>query len=128
MPIINGRYYMNSQFGAAVEGARLEADVAPEEDSTSSGSAFEPLAANKARQAESKTPSAHNQRKKPKHLSGDATYYDLPGSNTASGHPFNPNEMSAAMTGEKVRLGQTVTVTYTHKDSHGKPASKSIWS
>lgn len=62
----------------------------------------------------------------PKHFIGDATYYDLPGSKTASGKPFDRNHMSAAMTGEKARIGQHVIVTYSHKDPQGKTISKSI--
>ena len=45
---------------------------------------------------------------------GQATYYNLPGSSTASGAPFDPNAMAGAMTAEKVPLGSNVTVTYTN--------------
>jgi len=127
MPFINGRYYMSPQYGAAIENTRLEADDLPEEDSAFSEPQLELLAArNIPQRAQPKTPPAHNQNQNAKHLSGDATYYDLPGSKTASGHPFNPNKMSAAMTGEKARLGKHVTVTYSHKDAHGKAVSTSI--
>lgn len=47
---------------------------------------------------------------KPVPLKGYATFYNLPGSNTASGKPFDPNSMSAAMTGDRAPLGSTVTV------------------
>ncbi len=50
---------------------------------------------------------------KVRQYSGEATYYNLPGAKTASGQRFDPNRMGAAMTSEKARLGQTVTVTYT---------------
>lgn len=48
--------------------------------------------------------------------SGQATYYNLPGLPTASGTPFDPNAMTAAMTAEKVPLETTVTVTYKSPD------------
>ncbi len=44
---------------------------------------------------------------------GQATYYNLPGSSTASGVPFDPNALAGAMTAEKVPIGSNVTVNYT---------------
>lgn len=118
---------MNPLFGAAVERSRLEPDGLPKEDSASPAPEIELLDVHKASQtSQGKAASGEHKRKIPKHFSGEATYYDLPGSKTASGHAFNPNKMSAAMTGEKARLGQTVTVTYSHQDSHGKTTGKSI--
>jgi rare lipoprotein A (peptidoglycan hydrolase) len=58
--------------------------------------------------------------------SGDATYYNLPGAKTASGQRFDPNRMTAAMTSEKAKLGQTVKVTYSYEDEHGKSVTRSI--
>lgn len=120
MPFINGRYYMNPVFGASVEAARLGEEGASED-------------ANAATEPEVELLSAHNTSKQQphnpkvgKHFNGDATYYNLPGSKTASGHTFDPNAMSAAMTGEKARLGQHVTVTYSGKNEHGKAVSDSI--
>lgn len=52
---------------------------------------------------------------------GQATYYNLPGSSTASGTPFDPNAMAGAMTSEKVPLGSSVTITY--KAPNGKTTS-----
>jgi hypothetical protein len=43
-------------------------------------------------------------------LSGTATYYNLPGSTTASGQPFDPNSMNAAMTRDRAPLGTNVQV------------------
>jgi rare lipoprotein A (peptidoglycan hydrolase) len=43
-------------------------------------------------------------------FSGEATYYNLPGNNTASGAPFDPNADAAAMYQKGVRLGDQVRV------------------
>jgi rare lipoprotein A (peptidoglycan hydrolase) len=43
-------------------------------------------------------------------LTGYATYYNLPGNTTASGQPFNPNGMNAAMTGNRAPIGANVQV------------------
>ena len=59
-------------------------------------------------------------------FSGDATYYDLPGARTASGQQFDSNRMAAAMTAEKARLGQTVTVAYTYQDKRGNTVTSTI--
>jgi len=64
--------------------------------------------------------------KNTKQFSGDATYYNLPGKKTASGAKFDPDKMTAAMTAEKAKLGQTATVTYTHKDRNGNQITNSI--
>lgn len=58
--------------------------------------------------------------------SGDATYYNLPGAKTASGQRFDPNRMTAAMTAEKAKLGQTAKVTYTYQDDKGKTVTRTI--
>jgi RHS repeat-associated protein len=58
--------------------------------------------------------------------SGGASYYNLPGQKTASGAKFDPNGMNAAMTSEKAKLGQTVTVTYTTKGKDGKTTTTTI--
>lgn len=126
MPFIGDRYYMNPLFGAAVERSRQEPEGLPDENAASAAE-VELLAGEKTPQtAQGKAAPVDHRGKAPKHFSGKATYYDLPESKTASGHPFIPNEMSAAMTGEKARLGQTVTVTYSHQDAHGKPIIKAI--
>ena len=55
---------------------------------------------------------------------GQASYYNLPGDNTASGVPFDANAMAAAMTANRVpHIPTQVTVTYTYqsKDSKGCP-------
>jgi len=57
---------------------------------------------------------------------GGASLYDLPGRGTASGAPFDGTKMAAAMTGEKVKLGQSVEVTYTFKDASGNTVTKTI--
>ncbi len=43
-------------------------------------------------------------------LRGYATYYDLRGGTTASGQPFDPNGMNAAMTRDRAPLGTDVQV------------------
>lgn len=127
MPYINGKYYMNPFYGAALERARLEAEGSPDEDFTAREPQIELLSAQNRPQERHKTSvSHHGQAEEAKRFNGDATYYDLPGSKTASGQRFDAGKMSAAMTGEKARLGQNVTVTYTHKNEYGKTVSKSI--
>lgn len=127
MPYINGKYYMNPFYGAALERAKLEAGGSPNEDFTAPEPQTEMLSAQKTPHGPRKADVPGQVHKgNPRQFKGDATYYDLPGSKTASGKPFDAGKMSAAMTGEKVRLGQNVTVTYTHKDDHGKTVSKSI--
>lgn len=61
-----------------------------------------------------------------KTYSGDATYYKLPGRETASGQPFDPDRMAAAMTSEKAKLGQTVKVTYSYENGRGETVTKTI--
>ena len=61
-----------------------------------------------------------------KTYSGDATYYDLPGRKTASGQPFDANRIAAAMTSEKVKLGQTGSVSYSFRGDRGKTVTKTI--
>lgn len=123
MPYVKGRYYMNPFYGAAVEREKLGAEGSRDQDSVAPEPQIELLAGPPP--AQSKSASARGC-EGAKHFEGEATCYDLPGSKTASGQPFDPNEMSAAMTGEKARLGQRVSVTYTHKGEHGKTEGKSI--
>jgi rare lipoprotein A (peptidoglycan hydrolase) len=47
---------------------------------------------------------------KPRSLSGYATFYNLRGKIMASGKPFDPTSMSAAMTSDRAPIGSTVTV------------------
>lgn len=47
---------------------------------------------------------------------GQATYYKLVGYKTASGTKLDGAALAAAVTGEKAKLGTTVTVTYTRPD------------
>ncbi len=61
-----------------------------------------------------------------KEYAGDATYYNLPGAKTASGQRFDPNRIAAAMTAEKVKLGQTVKVTYAYEDERGKTVTRTV--
>jgi RHS repeat-associated protein len=57
---------------------------------------------------------------------GYATYYNLPGSKTASGAKFDPKILSAAMTSEKAAIGDIVTIEYISVDKNGKQSKKSI--
>lgn len=50
---------------------------------------------------------------------GYAAYYNLPGSQTASGGIFDPTAFTAAMTSEKASFGTEVTVEYTSNDGSG---------
>jgi rare lipoprotein A (peptidoglycan hydrolase) len=75
---------------------------------------------------ESQGRSENSAQPKVTHYSGQATYYNLPGRKTATGKKFDPDKMAAAMTAEKAKLGQKVTVTYTYQDSDGKTVTKSI--
>lgn len=117
---------MNPVFGAAVEGARLQEKSASEDANAAAEPEVELQSAHDASRHQQSTKQQPGSRGQEKHFNGDATYYDLPRSKTASGHPFDPNAMSAAMTGEKARLGQHVRVTYSGKNEHGKAARKSI--
>lgn len=61
MPFVNGRYYMNPQYGAAVERARAERAVGSDDDA-SSESRMEQVSAQKAPQHQhSKPHPQHNQ-------------------------------------------------------------------
>jgi rare lipoprotein A (peptidoglycan hydrolase) len=57
---------------------------------------------------------------------GKASYYKLPGRKTASGEQYDANRMAAAMTSEKVKLGQVVNVTYTHEAEQGNIETRTI--
>src|SRR6266849_1524150 len=43
-----------------------------------------------------------------------------------SGQRFDPNRIAAAMTAEKVKLGQTVKVTYAYEDERGKTVTRTV--
>lgn len=57
---------------------------------------------------------------------GEATFYNLPGNKTATGQPFDPNAMAAAMTREKGALGKTVTVEFSKTFPDGLTVNSSI--
>jgi rare lipoprotein A (peptidoglycan hydrolase) len=69
---------------------------------------------------------AHAQEAEAKIYSGDATYYKLPGHKTASGERFDPNRMAAAMTSDKVKLGQTVKLSYSYEDEQRRTVTRTI--
>ena len=83
MPFVNGKYYMNPQYGVAIENARLKGAFAPGEQAVSLGR-MQVVGGQKATQ-QTKPQQPHSPEQN--HFSGDATYYDLPGSKTASGRP-----------------------------------------
>jgi len=62
----------------------------------------------------------------PKQLTGDATEYYLPGAKLAYGGTYGSTKMAAAMTPDRARNGQTVTVSYTTKDAKGNPVTTTI--
>lgn len=144
MPWINGTYYLNPAHGRARERARrAEAQrqaTRPASDDTRTGDPRQSNATlpqrgtdddghwvtidhrhvliHEAAQAKAQIPAGQ--------ITGDATYYNLPGRKTASGEVFDPRKMAGAMTAEKAKLGQKVIVTYTHSDKDGKMVTSSI--
>jgi len=126
MPFINGKFYMNPTYGSTLEAARNEASARtrPAIHANDGGHwvtinhQHVLIHEDQASRPQSPPP--------PKLFTGDATYYNLPGKKTASGSQFDPDKMAAAMTGEKVKLGQTVVVTYTDRDKNGKTTTQSI--
>jgi len=149
MPLVNGRYYMNPTYGRKLEQGRVPSggvfgpiinslesgSIQPLVDSFESHNSPEPPehsiaspwnASQGGPEFELAAEQTQNQKQRNTEFSGDATYYNLPGSKTASGHQFDPNKMAAAMTGEKARLGQTVSVAYSYKDAHGNTVTKTI--
>ena len=138
MPFVNGKFYMNPSNGRAVERAR-GGEAAPGQDRRGQQqSDTHWVTINGRHVLLSETPDGkaqHNQQdqkqqsqpqRKEKRFSGDATYYDLPGAKTASGLRFDPSKMAAAMTADKAKLGQIVTVTYTYTNEQGKIETSEI--
>jgi len=125
MPFINGRFYMNPAYGRAAERAR-GSEAISEQDNPQDEELGDHWVTINGRHVLIQEEPQRQPHRNPKQFSGDATYYNLPGKKTASGAGFDPNKMAAAMTPEKAKLGQTVTVTYTHKDEQGKTVTRSI--
>jgi len=138
VPFINGRFYLNPAYGNSVERARAS-DNSPNEPAQQQGAHWVTIdgrhvliGETRAKQVKHEDQGQQNQpeRSQPKrnseHFSGDATYYDLPGARTASGQRFDANRMAAAMTAEKAKLGQTVTVAYTYQDKRGNTVTRTI--
>jgi len=129
MPFISGRYYMNPVYGRAVELARATQTARDDSQSEGQDSHWVTIGERHVliQNALNQQSEQHDESKqKAKAFSGNATYYNLPGKKTASGAKFDPNKMAAAMTGEKAKLGQTVTVTYTYNDKKGNAVTNSI--
>jgi flagellar biosynthesis/type III secretory pathway M-ring protein FliF/YscJ len=61
-----------------------------------------------------------------KQLTGDATEYNLPGVNLAYGGKYDSSKMAAAMTPDRAKNGQTVTVTYTTTDKNGNSVTTTV--
>jgi hypothetical protein len=61
-----------------------------------------------------------------KQLSGDATEYNLPGAKLAYGGTYDASKMAAAMTSDRAKNGQTVSVAYTTTDANGHPVTTTI--
>lgn len=125
MPFINGRFYMNPAYGRAAERAR-GSETMPERDNPGKEGAGDHWVTIDGRHVLIQKRPLRQPQRNPRRFSGDATYYNLPGKKTASGAGFDGNKMAAAMTLEKAKLGQTVTVTYTHADERGKIVTRSI--
>jgi protein-disulfide isomerase len=71
-------------------------------------------------------PGQNGQQPTTKQLTGDATEYNLPGAKLAYGGKYDASKMAAAMTSDRAKNGQTVTVTYTTKDANGNPVTTTI--
>jgi rare lipoprotein A (peptidoglycan hydrolase) len=125
VPFINGRFYINPAHGRALERARL-AEAERDEQRQQQAGHWVTINGNHVWIRDTPPGGAQHRARNTKQFTGDATYYNLPGAKTASGQRFDPNKMAAAMTAEKVKLGQTVTVTYTHKDAQGNTAATTI--
>jgi len=125
MPFINGKFYMNPAYGRAVEDARAMESTASEADRQQQDSGAHWVTID-GRHVLMQGTHENGAQQKRKQFSGDATYYNLPGKRTASGAKFDPDKMTGAMTAEKARLGQTVTVTYTSRDKQGNTVPRSI--
>jgi rare lipoprotein A (peptidoglycan hydrolase) len=125
MPFINGRFYMNPAYGRALEDARANEAASSQQDLQQQASGTHWVTID-GRHVLIQGTQASGGEQRTKQFSGDATYYNLPGKKTASGAKFDPNKMTAAMTAEKVKLGQTVAVTYTTKDKLGNTITRSI--
>jgi rare lipoprotein A (peptidoglycan hydrolase) len=119
MPFINGKFYMNPAYGRAIENARADEAASGQRDPQQQQVSGTHWVAIDGRHVLIQGTQPSDAQQRTKQFSGDATYYNLPGKKTASGAKFDPNKMTAAMTAEKVKLGQTVTVTYTTKDKLG---------
>lgn len=65
-------------------------------------------------------PGQNGQQPTTKQLTGDATEYNLPGAKLAYGGKFDGSKMAAAMTPDRAKNGQTVTVTWTRPSEDGK--------
>ena len=128
MPFIGSRFYINPAHGRALELARAAEDVSERgsQRDQDSGDHWVTIDGHHVLIQASQKRSDNSTQPKVTQFSGQATYYNLPGKKTAAGKQFDPNEMAAAMTAEKAKLGQTVTVTYTYQDSGGKTIAKSI--
>ena len=59
-------------------------------------------------------------------MTGDATEYNLPGAKLAYGGKYDSSKMAAAMTPDRAKNGQTVTVAYTTRDANGKSVTTTI--
>ncbi|MGB8525082.1 MAG: septal ring lytic transglycosylase RlpA family protein [Candidatus Acidiferrales bacterium] len=125
MPFINGKFYMNPAYGRALEHARASEEASRHNESSQQEPDSHWVTIN-GRHVLIRGTQATGTQQHTKQFSGDATYYNLPGKKTASGAKFDPNKMTAAMTAEKVKLGQTVAVTYTTKDKQGNTVTRSI--
>lgn len=125
MPFIKDRFYMNPAYGRSLENARGSAATSEHDNPQEEEMGDHWVTIDERHVLIQEKPEGEPQRS-PKQYIGDATYYNLPGKKTASGAEFDPNKMAAAMTAEKAKLGQNVTVTYTSKDKQGNTVTRSI--
>ncbi len=71
-------------------------------------------------------PGNNDKKQNTKQLNGDATEYNLPGAKLAYGGTYDSSKMAAAMTSDRAKDGQTVTVSYTKTDANGHTITTTI--
>lgn len=125
MPFVSGRFYVNPVYGRALEAARA-ADAALQHHESDQQEQDAHWVTIDGRHVLIQEKEQTRPQRRPRQFSGDATYYNLPGKKTANGEKFDPNKMAAAITAEKAKLGQTVTVTYTYRDQQGNSRTRTI--
>lgn len=71
-------------------------------------------------------PGQNGQQPTTKQLTGNATGYNLPGAKLAYGGTYDASKMAAAMTSDRAKNGQTISVAYTSTDANGHLVTTTI--